>query len=94
MLNLFKKHIFKNNHYSGIFLDPENWWCISAQFEKFDKFGVQQRSGLLDWKKDLKISYVLDFFYVLTYYCLYPAYKISKKCMIGETAGGAKTSFR
>ena len=37
MPNPLKKHIFKNNHYSGSFLDPENRWCISAQFEKFEQ---------------------------------------------------------
>ena len=71
MLNLLKKQIFKNNHYSGSFLDPENWWCILAQFEKFEQIWGTVKAGLLNLiKKDLKISspYVSHFICLLTYY--------------------------
>ena len=33
MLNLLKQKLFKNSHYSKSLMDPENWWCILAQFE-------------------------------------------------------------
>ena len=37
MLNLLKKTLFKNNGYFGSLLEPDNWWCILAQFEKFEQ---------------------------------------------------------
>ena len=77
MLNLLKKQIFKNNHYSGSFLDPENWWCILAQFEKFEQIWGTVKAGLLNQKKYLKIPCFA--FHLSTY--MYPTCKISKKCI-------------
>ena len=75
----FENKIFKNNHYSGSLLDPENW-CILAQFDKFEQIWGTVKGRTFKLKKDLKIQYVSHFICLLTY-SMYPKCKISKKCM-------------
>ena len=72
---------FLFNHYSESLLDPENWWCILVQFEKFEQIWgtVQGRTFKLK-KKDLKNPYVSHFICLLTYNYL-STYSISKQCM-------------
>ena len=59
MLNLLKKKIFKNNHFSRGLLDLENWWCILAQFVKPKQICGKGRT--LKSKKTSKIPYALHF---------------------------------
>ena len=95
MLNLLKKKIFKNNHYSRSLLDPKNWWCILAQFEKFEQiWGTVKKGRTLKLKKkekkDLNIPYVLHFICPITSYHMYLTCKTSKIMHACEAAGGAK----
>ena len=78
MLNLLKKKFFKNNHYSGGLLDPEKWWCILAQFEKFEQIWGIVKGRTLKLKKRLENS-ICFAFPLSTYYYMYPTFKISKK---------------
>ena len=80
MLNLLRKKIFKNNHYSGSLLDPENWWCILAQFEKFEQIWGTVKGRTLKLKKRFENS-ICFAFHLSTYYYMYRTCKISRKCM-------------
>ena len=73
MPNPLKKHIFKNNHYSGSFLDPENRWCISAQFEKFEQIWGSVKGRTLKLKNRFENSIWFRFPFS-TYLLLYVPY--------------------
>ena len=90
MLNLLKKQILKNNHYFGSFLDLENWWCISAQFEKFEQIWGTVKDRTLKLKKRFGNSICFGF-PLSTYLLLYVSYMQNfKKMHVCEAAGGAK----
>ena len=72
MLNLLKKKIYKNNHYFGSLLDPENWWWILDQFEKFEQIWDIVKAGLLNEKKKKRFENSIYFaFHLSTYLLLY-----------------------
>ena len=90
MLNLLKKQIFKKNHYSGSFLDPENGWFISAQFEKFKQIWAKGRTLKLKKKKKIENSICFGF-RLSTYLLLYVPYVQNFiKMHACEATGGAK----
>ena len=91
MLNLLKKQIFKNNHYSRSFLDPENWWCILAQFEKFEQIWGTVKGRTLKLKKKRFENSMCFAFHLSTYLLLYVPYMQNfKKMHACEAAGGTK----
>ena len=65
--------MFKNNHYSGSLLDPENWWCILAQFEKFEQIWGTVKGRTLKLKKRFENS-ICFAFHLSTYLLLYVPY--------------------
>ena len=90
MLNDLKKQIFKNNHYSGSFLGPENWWSISAQFGKFEQIWGTVKGRTLKLKKRFENS-ICSGCPLSTYLLLCGPYMQNfKKMHACEAAGGAK----
>ena len=83
MLNLLKKQLFKSNHYFGSFLDPKNWWCISAQFEKFEKIWGTVKGRTLKLKKMILKFHILwiSFVYLLIIICTLHAKFKKTTCM-------------
>ena len=61
----FEIKIFKNNHYFRSLLDPENQWCVLAQFEIFEQIWGTVKDSL----KDLKNKNVLHFICLLIITC-------------------------
>ena len=81
MLNLLK-NMFKNNHCSRSLLDPEIWWCILAQFGKFEQIWGTVKDRALELKKKKRFENSICFAFHLSTYCYtHPTCKISKKCM-------------
>ena len=72
-----EKNTFKNNHYFRSLLDPENRWCVLAQFEMFEQIWGTVKDSLKRFE-----SYKCFAFHLSTYYYMEPTCKISKKkCM-------------
>ena len=59
----FGKKMFKNNHYFKSLLDPENRWCVLAQFEIFEQIW----GTVKDFLKRLE-NYKCFAFHLSTYY--------------------------
>ena len=90
MLNLLKRKIFKNNHYSGNLLDPENSWCIFAQFENFEQIWGTVKGSTLKLKTRFKNSICLAFHFSTYLLLCVPYMQNFKKMHACEAAGGTK----
>ena len=91
MLNLLnRKKKFKNNRYSGSLLDPKNWWCILAQYKKFEQISGTVKGVTLKLKKRFENT-ICFAFPLTTYLFLYVPYMQNfKKMHACEAAGGEK----
>ena len=72
-----KKKKIKNNHYSRSLLDPENWWCTLAQFEKFEQIWGAVKGRTLKWRKRFENSICLPFQF--STYLLLPIFTLHAK---------------
>ena len=59
----FEIKIFKNNHYFRSLLDPENRWCVLAQFEIFEQIWGTVKDSLKRFE-----NYKCFAFHLSTYY--------------------------
>ena len=80
----FGKKMFKNNHYFKSLLEPENRWCVLAQFEIFEQIWGK---GLLEktWKLQM---FCFSFVYLLLHVTHMQDFK--KQIFACKAAAGAK----
>ena len=71
-------------------LDPEDWWCTLAQFEKFEQVWGTVKGRILELKKGFENS-IYFAFHLSTCLLIYVPYMQNfKKIHVCKTAGDAK----